>query len=79
MSAAYSERKNGGDLPLLLRRGARQRRGVRLTCEAEGISRAQAQCQHVWSYSGTAYGGDDERYHGDGRCYCSLCGLDGDA
>jgi hypothetical protein len=34
---------------------------------------------HRWSYSGTAYGGDDESYHGEGRCLCSHCGADGDA
>lgn len=34
---------------------------------------------HSWSYSGTAYGGDDESYHGEGRCICSQCGADGDA
>lgn len=34
---------------------------------------------HEWSCSGTAYGGDDESYHGEGRCYCSICGADGDA
>lgn len=32
-----------------------------------------------WAYTGTAYGGDDERYHGEGRCYCVFCGADGDA
>ena len=34
---------------------------------------------HTWSYTGSAYGGDDESYHGEGRCYCSNCGADGDA
>ena len=34
---------------------------------------------HKWVYSGTAYGGDDESYHGEGRCYCEHCGADGDA
>ena len=36
-------------------------------------------CAHVWAFSGTAYGGDDERWHGEGRAYCELCGADGDA
>lgn len=31
-----------------------------------------------WVYTGTLYGGDDERYHGEGRCYCMFCGADGD-
>ena len=35
-------------------------------------------CAHDWVYTGTAYGGDDERYHGEGRSYCSKCGADGD-
>ena len=34
---------------------------------------------HSWSYSGTNYGGDDDRWHGDGRCLCAYCGADGDA
>lgn len=34
---------------------------------------------HSWVYSGTAYGGDDESYFGEGRCYCEFCGADGDA
>jgi hypothetical protein len=33
----------------------------------------------AWVYTGTQYGGDDERWHGEGRCYCELCGADGDA
>jgi hypothetical protein len=34
---------------------------------------------HSWVYSGSAYGGDDDSYHGEGRCYCEFCGADGDA
>jgi hypothetical protein len=34
---------------------------------------------HKWAYTGTQYGGDDESYHGEGRCYCEHCGADGDA
>lgn len=34
---------------------------------------------HEWAYTGTAYGGDDERWHGEGRAYCIHCGKDGDA
>ena len=33
---------------------------------------------HRWSHTGTAYGGDDESYHGEGRSYCQHCGMDGD-
>jgi hypothetical protein len=31
---------------------------------------------HEWSYTGSAYGGDNESHFGKGRCYC---GADGDA
>ena len=34
---------------------------------------------HEWAYTGSAYGGDDESYSGEGRCYCVHCGADGDA
>jgi hypothetical protein len=34
---------------------------------------------HSFVCSGVAYGGDDESYHGEGRCYCEWCGADGDA
>lgn len=34
---------------------------------------------HRWVYTGLAYGGDDERYHGEGVVYCCYCGADGDA
>jgi hypothetical protein len=34
---------------------------------------------HEFVCSGTQYGGDDESYHGEGRCYCVHCGADGDA
>lgn len=34
---------------------------------------------HEWVYTGTQYGGDDESYFGEGRCYCQWCGADGDA
>lgn len=36
-------------------------------------------CAHEWSYSGTQYGGDDERWQGEGRVICVKCGADGDA
>lgn len=34
---------------------------------------------HRWTYTGAQYGGDDESYGGEGRCYCCRCGADGDA
>lgn len=33
---------------------------------------------HEFECTGTAYGGDDESYYGEGRCYCIHCGADGD-
>lgn len=33
---------------------------------------------HKFVHTGTAYGGDDTSYFGEGRCYCAYCGLDGD-
>ncbi len=36
-------------------------------------------CAHEWEFTGAEYGGDDESYHGEGRCYCRKCGTDGDA
>ena len=36
------------------------------------------ECEHEWVYTGTEYGGEDERFHGEGRVYCSKCGVDGD-
>ena len=38
-----------------------------------------ADCAHDWVYTGTAYGGDDESFRGEGRVFCRLCGADGDA
>jgi hypothetical protein len=34
---------------------------------------------HKFEHTGTAYGGDDPRWHGEGRCLCIYCGADGDA
>lgn len=38
-----------------------------------------AACVHSFVCSGSAYGGDDDSYHGEGRSYCEYCGADGDA
>jgi hypothetical protein len=34
---------------------------------------------HKFNCTGTAYGGDDSRWCGEGRCICIYCGADGDA
>jgi hypothetical protein len=34
---------------------------------------------HVFRCTGTAYGGEDTRWNGEGRCLCIYCGADGDA
>lgn len=47
--------------------------------EPEDVPSEQDLCAHEWAHTGTEYGGDDESYHGEGRCYCVKCGLDGDA
>lgn len=46
---------------------------------SSGMTVQQFQCDHEFTYTGTQYGGDDESYHGEGRCYCVKCGLDGDS
>jgi hypothetical protein len=33
---------------------------------------------HKFECTGTQYGGEDERWHGEGRCLCVHCGADGD-
>ena len=50
----------------------------------EGLTFEQFVCAHTgkghqWACSGSAYGGDDDSYHGEGRSYCCHCGADGDA
>lgn len=47
--------------------------------DAASIGSDNPFCEHDWSYTGTAYGGEDESYHGEGRSHCRLCGADGDA
>lgn len=47
--------------------------------DIEREEREADSCAHEWSYSGTAYGGDDPRYMGEGRVRCVHCGADGDA
>lgn len=46
----------------------------------DGVTFAEFCCPgHKFAYTGSAYGGDDERWCGEGRCYCVHCGADGDA
>lgn len=45
----------------------------------EVAAELEQECAHEWKYTGSAYGGDDERWSGEGRCYCIYCGADGDA
>jgi len=47
-------------------------------CTLEDIEPSD-NCAHEWVFTGTAYGGDDPRWFGDGRCFCAKCGADGDA
>jgi hypothetical protein len=39
----------------------------------------EATTGHRWSHTGTAFGGEDETFRGEGRVYCLHCGADGDA
>ena len=48
------------------------------TGDQEDAPEPTESCRHEWTYTGTAYGGDDPSYHGEGRCICRLCGMDGD-
>lgn len=48
-------------------------------CEDDGEPRCTNAAGHEWACSGTQYGGDDESFNGEGRCYCVWCGADGDA
>jgi hypothetical protein len=50
-----------------------------LSCGGDGLTLEQFCCRHDWACTGTEYGGDDDSYHGEGRCYCTKCGADGDA
>lgn len=47
--------------------------------EDNGEQRCTNPGGHQFECTGTAYGGDDERWHGEGRCLCIHCGADGDA
>lgn len=48
-------------------------------CDGSDPDRCTDPAGHQFECTGTAYGGDDESYHGEGRCYCIHCGADGDA
>ena len=53
--------------------------GFELPVDDDGEPRCTNPKGHEWAYTGTQYGGDDNRWHGEGRCYCIHCGADGDA
>jgi hypothetical protein len=46
---------------------------------ADDACGGDAYCDHEWACTGSAYGGADDRWHGEGRMYCVKCGADGDA
>jgi hypothetical protein len=50
-----------------------------MPCSTIGNRTLAATILIEWAYTGTAYGGDDDRNHGEGRAYCVQCGADGDA
>lgn len=47
--------------------------------DAEDYERCSDPRGHSFYRTGTAFGGDDERWMGEGRCFCRYCGADGDA
>lgn len=68
-----------GEAPAeLMTEGERRRMKEQAEIAAE-LEEYEDCCAHEWAYTGTAYGGDDERWMGEGRCYCIKCGADGDA
>lgn len=48
-------------------------------CPDEPDGRCTNPGGHEYRCTGTAYGGDDPRWFGEGRCLCIYCGADGDA
>lgn len=64
-------------------RAERTKRAIFTLQESPGDERDPDQrgpCSgHEFAYTGSAYGGDDDSYHGEGRAYCIHCGADGDA
>lgn len=55
------------------------KRYIDAQAQAYGLTLQQFECKHEFAYTGTQYGGDDDSYRGEGRCYCVHCGLDGDS
>lgn len=52
---------------------------VRAMMDGDAANLDEALCPgHNFAYTGTQYGGDDERWGGEGRCFCIYCGKDGD-
>lgn len=53
-----------------------------LSPETDGSDEPDGSCTnpggHKFECTGTQYGGDDDRWHGEGRCLCIYCGADGD-
>lgn len=59
---------------------ARVLSAIRRCNDGDACSMDEALCpRHEFVCTGTQYGGDDERWHGEGRCLCIHCGADGDA
>lgn len=47
--------------------------------DCDGEQRCTSPLGHKFECTGTQYGGNDDRWHGEGRCLCIYCGADGDA
>lgn len=83
LSQAIDFGRTAAEYQALRANGLRAITALRYVKSAQDLTPEQFVCEtergHSWSYTGTAYGGDDERYSGEGCCYCRFCGADGDA
>lgn len=74
-----TEKLHGAGIEVLQRWSAKEEAAEQIEdVDDEPDGRCTNPKGHEYAYTGTAYGGDDESYHGEGRCYCIYCGADGD-
>lgn len=79
LTATGRTKVGGGAAPLFLLVVAGTSGCVGNPDDDEPGDRCTSPFGHEWAFTGSAYGGDDDSYHGEGRCYCVNCGADGDA
>lgn len=73
----YKASDDGADL--IVRLSLELAEHGKCTIDEDGEQVCTSPFGHRFECTGTAYGGDDERWHGEGRCLCIHCGADGDA